>query len=73
MAIPQGGTLVDTRNPQALQTFGREQAGIPQEAIEALKRGEGTPEQFDQMFGQGAAARAMGGTASNSGGGFPAN
>lgn len=34
-----------------------------QDAIDALKRGEGTPEQFDEMFGAGAAARVMGGPA----------
>ncbi len=33
----------------------------PAEAVAALKRGEGTPEQFDEMFGPGAAARVMGG------------
>lgn len=36
----------------------------PAEAIAALKRGEGTAEQFDEMFGAGAAARVMGGQAS---------
>lgn len=36
------------------------QSEIPSAAIEALKRGEGTAEQFDQMFGPGAAARIMG-------------
>lgn len=35
--------------------------GIPPEAIAALQRGEGTAEQFDEMFGAGAAAQAMGG------------
>lgn len=40
---------------------GQAVGGIPPGAIDALKRGEGTPEQFDQMFGPGAAARAMGG------------
>lgn len=43
---------------------------IPQEAADALKRGEGTAEQFDAIFGQGAAARVMGGGASNGAGGF---
>jgi len=39
-------------------------ASPPAEAVAALQRGEGTPEQFDEMFGQGAAARALGGSAS---------
>lgn len=33
---------------------------IPPDAIEALRRGEGTPAQFDEMFGPGSAARVMG-------------
>lgn len=46
--------------------------GPPAAAIEALRRGEGTPEQFDQQFGQGAAARAMGnGGPASAPGGFP--
>lgn len=32
-------------------------AAPPPEAIQALQRGEGTPEQFDEMFGPGSAAR----------------
>lgn len=43
----------------------------PQEAIEALRSGAGTPEQFDEVFGQGAAARIMGGGGGNSTSGFP--
>lgn len=77
MAIPEGGTLVDTRNPQAVSSFASNQSqpgpSIPPEAAEALRRGEGTPEQFDQMFGPGSAARVMGGPAGNGGGTFPPN
>ena len=35
-------------------------AGIPQAAINDLKAGRGTPEQFDEQFGAGAAARVQG-------------
>lgn len=71
MAIPAGGTLVDTNNPAAVSQFGSQApSNIPQEAIEALRRGDGSPEQFDEVFGAGSAARIMGGTASNGGGGF---
>lgn len=42
----------------------------PPEAIEALRRGEGSPQQFDEMFGPGSAARLMGGGVSNGTGGF---
>jgi len=70
-AIPEGGTLVNTRDPAAVQQFmGGAGAAptpvLPSSAIEALRRGEGTPEQFDEMFGPGAAARALG-----NGGGAP--
>ena len=34
---------------------------IPQAAIDALKAKKGTPEQFDQIFGAGAAKRVLGG------------
>lgn len=56
---------------------GGQSSGVPQttappaEAIAALKRGEGTPEQFDEMFGQGAAARVLGGPTQPASGGFP--
>lgn len=44
----------------------------PAEAVAALRNGQGSPEQFDQIFGPGAAARAMGGAGSNASGRFPA-
>ena len=48
------------------QTSGAGQTGSPPaEAVAALQNGEGTAEQFDEMFGAGAAARAMGGGGSN--------
>lgn len=34
--------------------------GVPPGAIEALRRGEGKPEEFDEIFGAGAAARILG-------------
>jgi hypothetical protein len=35
-------------------------SNIPQEAINFLKQGKGTPEQFDQLFGAGAAKKVLG-------------
>jgi hypothetical protein len=45
--------------------------GIPKEAADALRRGEGTREQFDSIFGPGAADRVLGGGAGNGTGNFP--
>ncbi len=49
---------------------GKTMGGIPPGAIDALKRGEGTPEQFDQMFGPGSAAKIMGGQTAQPSGTF---
>lgn len=48
-------------------------AAIPQEAINALLSGEGTPEQFDEYFGAGAAEMILGGGGGNAAGNFPRN
>ncbi|RSU53993.1 hypothetical protein [Sphingomonas sp. S-NIH.Pt15_0812] len=42
----------------------------PAEAVQALRSGHGTAAQFDEIFGVGAAARAMGGAASQGGATF---
>lgn len=73
-AVPAGGYLENVNprsNPNVGQGAPVGQRGIPPAAVEALRRGEGTPEQFDEMFGPGAAARIMGGAGSNASGGFP--
>lgn len=57
-------------NPGGMPTGGAVD-DIPQEAIAALRSGAGTPEQFDEIFGEGAAARVMGGGAGNGTGNFP--
>lgn len=49
----QDGALINVPNPYLSK-------GPTQAHIDALRRGEGTAEQFDMKFGQGAAARAMG-------------
>lgn len=49
---------------------GGQGAEPPAEAIEALRAGQGTPEQFDEIFGPGAAARVMGGAGGNASGNF---
>lgn len=43
---------------------------IPPEAIDDLRNGRGTPEQFDDIFGAGSAARVLGGGGGNATGGF---
>ncbi len=49
--------------PAAKETLGKlkmETSGIPQGAIDALKSGKGTREQFDQIFGAGASDKVLG-------------
>lgn len=46
-------------------------SGPPAEAIHALRSGQGTAAQFDEIFGPGAAARVMGGAPSQGGATFP--
>jgi hypothetical protein len=66
------GTYVDGQGQvRQRPIFNQQKPSPPPEAIEALRKGVGTPEQFDEAFGQGAAARVMGGGASNGTGGFP--
>jgi hypothetical protein len=43
---------------------------IPQSAIDDLRSGVGTPEQFDGIFGKGKAAQYLGGGSGNTTGGF---
>lgn len=43
---------------------------IPQAAIDDLRSGVGTPEQFDRIFGKGKAAQYLGGGSGNTTGGF---
>lgn len=68
MTPGEGFQMVVQPNPGGMQAG---TPAIPQEAVDALRRGEGTPAQFDEMFGQGAAARIMGGGGGNATGGFP--
>lgn len=67
MAIPQGGTLVDTRNPQAVQQFGQGGGAqpIPKQVGDATYyQNPETGEWFDNP------QEAMGGSGGNAGGGF---
>lgn len=76
--IPEGGTLVNTRDPAALaQVAGQnaQQAAVPNgpdaEDIAMLRQNPGAAAQFDEVFGPGAAQRVLGGGGSNATGNFP--
>ena len=64
---PAGTTYIRASDiggkPPAAQT-------IPQSAIDDLRSGKGTPEQFDSIFGKGKAAQYVGGGSGNTTGGF---
>lgn len=64
---PAGTTYIRASDiggkPPAAQT-------IPQSAIDDLRSGVGTPEQFDSIFGKGKAAQYLGGGSGNTTGGF---
>ena len=64
---PAGTTYIRASDiggkPPAAQT-------IPQAAIDDLRSGVGTPEQFDSIFGKGKAAQYLGGGSGNTTGGF---
>lgn len=57
--VQAGGEIRTVMPGQPYPDFGGGTTPIPPEAIEALRRGEGTPEQFDEAFGPGASQRVM--------------
>jgi hypothetical protein len=59
-ANPEVMKLFGTAATSAAAGAGGAPARVPQAAIDALKAGKGTAAQFDEHFGAGAAARAMG-------------
>jgi hypothetical protein len=72
--IPEGGTLVNTRDPAALQQVATQnqqaQQGIPQQAADYLRKNPNLKAEFDAKYGAGASDRVLGGAASNGGGNF---
>ena len=63
---PAGTTYIQASDLMA----GGGNTPIPQAAIDDLRSGVGTPEQFDSIFGKGKAAQYLGGGSGNTTGGF---
>lgn len=76
LSYQQGGgavaydTVTGQITPLIVPGGSEQSAGIPPEAIAELRSNPGTAAQFDEIFGQGAAARALGGGGGNVTSGF---
>lgn len=72
MAKPYTGNQGETRlyQPDFGGQSGGVMGGIPDEAIMELRQNPGTASQFDEVFGQGASARILGGPQATPAGGF---
>lgn len=75
MAVPNDATLVNTRNPSAVASFGASAApattAIPAAAADHLRQHPELKDAFDQKYGAGASDRILGGSGGNAGGNFP--
>lgn len=60
MTYEYKGAAAPTKGQQPAPKATATSQPIPSAAIEALRKGEGTREQFDALFGPGAAAKALG-------------
>lgn len=67
---PAGTTYVQASDLVFNKNGAAPSATIPQQAIDDLRSGKGTAEQFDQIFGKGAAKQYLGGGSGNATGGF---
>lgn len=67
---PAGTTYVQAADVVLGGGGQRQGPTIPQEAIDALRSGKGTVEQFESVFGKGTARQYLGGGSGNATGGF---
>lgn len=67
---PAGTTYVQAADVVLGGGGQRQGPAIPQEAIDALRSGKGTVEQFESVFGKGTARQYLGGGSGNATGGF---
>lgn len=67
---PLGTTYVQASDVVFKQGAEAANTTIPQQAIDDLRSGKGTVEQFEQIFGKGSAKKYLGGGSGNATGGF---
>lgn len=78
LVVPNGGAVVNVRDPNAIASLNNAPASggnspppPPPGAVADLRSNPQSARQFDEIFGQGAAARVLGGAPSQGGATFP--